>query len=105
MPAKIFVKMILAAIIMMAACQSIELSNRLKRVVKRYVWNSLSGPQYKTETEYETLDMVCFNWGYEDTGMVSSSGDTIWYNMYDTTWSAGGHDYIESRNMIYGFTD
>lgn len=81
------------------------LSNRLKRVVKRYVWNSLSGPQYKTETEYETLDMVCFNWGYEDTGMVSSSGDTIWYNVYDSTWSAGEHDYIESRNMIYGFTD
>lgn len=75
----------------------------LRRVEKRYVWNSISGPQYKTEIELDTQDLVCFNWGYEDSGMVSSSGDTIWYNVYATAWSAGGYDFIETDNMIYGF--
>lgn len=79
------------------------LYSRLRRVEKRYVWNSISGPQYKTEIELDTQDLVCFNWGYEDSGMVSSSGDTIWYNVYATAWSAGGYDFIETDNMIYGF--
>jgi hypothetical protein len=69
------------------------------------VWNSLNGPQYKTEIETDAQNMACFNWGYESSGMVSASGDTIWYNMYGISWSAGGHNFTGADNMIYGFTN
>ena len=78
---------------------------KLKEVEKRYVWNSVSGPRYKTEIETDALNMACFNWGYESSGMVSASGDTIWYNMYGISWSAGGHIFTEADNMISGFTN
>lgn len=75
----------------------------LKEVEKRYVWNSISGPKYKTVIETDSKNMVCFNWGlsgrdsYED-------GETKWYNMY-AAMNVGFVTYIGFRNMIYNFTD
>lgn len=75
----------------------------LRETEKRYVWNSISGPQYKTEIETDSFDMVCFNWGAGVYG-VYSDGQTVWYNIYALSWTLNDLSFIESNNMIYGFS-
>lgn len=67
---------------------------------KRYVWNSISGPQYKTTIEDETIEKIAINWGWGTSGMVDSSGATIWYNKEIVNWN----NYTEIEQMIYGFS-
>lgn len=76
--------------------------DRLRILQKRYVWESLSGPQYKTEVETETTTMVAINWGYDGEGM-QSGGSTVWYNYYVYSWSGGGSTYTGRSLLTYGF--
>ncbi len=74
---------LLAAAIVVAGCQSIELSPYVTDIDN--CTSSLSASTKVTPTH-----LAAYINGYKG---------------IPKTRSAGGHDYIESNNMIYGFTD
>lgn len=77
---------------------------KYKKTRKTYVWQSLSGPKYKTVYDEDSMDMFCINWGYDSEGMTyDNSNDTVWYNMYGNIWEAGGHPFDTRETMIYNF--
>ena len=77
--------------------------DRFRRVQRNYVWNSISGPKYKTEIDIENTTMIAINWGYDGDGMYSV-GSTIWYDYSITNWAAGGHVFTNRDLITYGFS-
>lgn len=77
--------------------------SRVSTIEKTYVWNSLTqGPQYKTETLYESESFVAINWGWDGTGMYSGT-EPIWYNADVINWTVGSHTFTSVDGMVYGF--
>lgn len=77
--------------------------DRLRRVQRNYVWNSISGPKYKTEIDIENTTMIAINWGYDGNGMYSG-GSTIWYDYSITDWTISGDTYTSRDLITYGFS-
>lgn len=54
-----------------------------------------------TETTYTEAEYTAINWGWDGT-LDGNSDGTIWYNLNDDWYAAGG--YSESNLVIYGFS-
>lgn len=77
-----------------------------RRVRRTYVWNSMSGPRYKTVESNELLLYIGINWGWEDTGIYDSgTTNTKWYNTAIISWQANSSNntYTHEEGVIYGF--
>ena len=70
---------------------------------RNYVWNSISGPKYKTEIDIQNTTMIAINWGYDGDGMYSG-GSTIWYDYSVTNWSIASTAYTNRDLITYGFS-
>lgn len=75
----------------------------MRRITRKYVWNSLNGPQYQTITT-EQLKSTYFgiNWGWGNTG-ISSGGSTIWYNSEGISWIVGTRNYTHVDCVLSDF--